>query len=277
MTLQEFVSLTRNGPTMARCIRPNHRDTNPSVIISEDHAWCFGCGSFWWPDQFVRELGERSLETSPVAHKTQRPVRYIPKSMVTTFNRWLNVEHSVHLDWLLARGLRLGDSINANLLGYNGTAYVIPIMDGDKVQSLRFRRDDQWGDDLDEDSSPKYWGLPGLNKVTLYKPIVPDWVTLKSPAIHLCEGELDALRLAQEGLIAWSLTNGCRTFGSEHIKEFQGYPVKVVYDQDEPGRTAARRISRMMDCQVITWPEVLGKDVTEFLQRWSLQAFLKQL
>lgn len=277
-TTRPPVAWPKEGEALkARCIRPDHHDSRPSMQIYSNGVYCFGCGTHWWPDQFEAELGGRLLVTTPATHRRVKPIRFIPKSMVETFNRWLNTVYVSRLDWLMARGLRLEDSINPNVLGYDGTAYVIPVLDGDSVQNLRFRRDDQWGDDLDEDESPKYWGLPGKNDITLYKPTIPEWVSLKSDVIHLCEGELDALRLAQEGLIAWSLTNGCRAFRSEHIAQFDGRPVKVLYDQDAAGRAAATRVSHMMACEVITWPEVLGKDVTEFLQRWSLQAFLQHL
>jgi Toprim-like len=266
---------TGDDSLKARCIRPDHHDARPSMLISNDHVYCFGCGSFWWPDQFLRELGDRSLIAIPASRRRgEKPVRYIPMTLVDTFNKWLNTVYSSRLEWLHSRGLRLEDSINANKLGYDGTAFVIPVIDGDVVQSLRFRRDDAWETD-DDDESPKYWGMSGKNSVTLYKPVIPVWVDLRSDAIHLCEGELDALRLSQEGFIAWSLTNGCRAFRKEHIQEFAGKELKIVYDQDGPGRDAAHRVSRMLTCKVVTWPEVLGKDVTEYLQRWSLQSFLQ--
>jgi len=265
------------GSLKARCIRAGHRDLTPSLIISEDHAYCFGCGSFWWPDQFLRELGERPLVTQAIPHKRLKPDRYIPMAMVTTYNTWLNTHYAKRLEWLFARGLRLEDAINLNRLGYDGSAFVIPILDGEEVQALRFRRDDVWQDDLDTESSPKYWGLPGRNAVTLYKPRVPDWASLKSEYVYLCEGELDALRLAQEGIRAWSLTNGCRAFRPEHAEIFESQNFKILYDQDAEGRRAAQRIARMTGARMVTWPEVLGKDVTEFLQRWSLAAFMNHL
>jgi hypothetical protein len=50
-----------------------------------------------------------------------------------------------------------------------------------------------------------------------------------------------------------------------------------MYDQDDAGRAASERICRFMKAKNVIWPEVLGKDVTEFLQRWSLDALLAQI
>jgi hypothetical protein len=258
----------------ARCIRPEHADLSPSMQIYDNGVYCFGCGTHWWPDQFLCELGDRPLVLTPVhnEHKPDRP-RHIPMSMAETYNKWLNTHYSSRLEWLYARGLRLEDAINPNVLGHDGAAFVIPVISWNEVQSLRFRRDDLWNDDIETDL-PKYWGLPGRNTVQIYKPRIPDWVPVRSDYVHLCEGELDALRLAQEGFPAWSLTNGCRAFKPEHVKEFAGRKVKVVYDQDAEGRRAGQRVARLLSTEPVIWPEVLGKDVTEFLQRWSLQALM---
>jgi hypothetical protein len=265
-----------DGGLKARCIRPDHRDLHPSLLIWTDHAYCMGCGSFWWPDQFLLELGDRPLKTTvePGAKPHAGP-RYIPMAMVKTYNAWLNTHYKQRLEWLFARGLRL-DAINLNLIGHNGEAFVIPVLSGKEVLGLRFRRDEYLQDELEDEEHPKYWGLPGKNKVSFYKPLIPDWVARRSEAITLCEGELDALRLAQEGIPAWSLTNGCRSFRPEHALEFTGKTL-LMYDQDDAGRAASERICRFMKAKNVIWPEVLGKDVTEFLQRWSLDALLAQI
>ena len=246
------------------------------MTVFEDHVYCFGCGSFWWPDQFISELGDRDLVTIPAPRKRVPRSQFIPMAMVETYNKWLNSHYKQRLEWLYARGLRLEDSINLNKLGHDGSAFVIPVLHGSRVQALRFRRDDHWDDELTE-PGPKYWGLPGRNAIVLYKPEIPPWVPVRSDYVHLCEGELDALRLAQEGLPAWSLTNGARAFRVEHAEAFTGFKVKVVYDQDPSGRQAGQLIARVLGARNVIWPEVLGKDVTEFLQRWSLQAFLNHL
>jgi hypothetical protein len=272
-----FSPQSGDGALVSQCIRPDHLDYTPSMHVFEDHVYCFGCGSYWWPDQFLVELGDRDLDTRPAPKQERSRSRYIPRSMVETYNRWLTTVYKDRLDFFFARGLRLEDSINPNLLGYDGTAYTIPVfgLDGE-IAALRFRRDDTWQDPLVSETH-KYWGLPGKNSVTLYSPRIPEHIDLRSDVIFLCEGELDALRLAQEGLIAWSLTNGCRAFGPEHVATFIGRKVKVVYDQDTPGRMASMKICQLLNCERVVWPEVLGKDVTEYLQRWSLQSFLTHL
>src|SRR3982751_1889111 len=76
------------GSLKARCIRPDHPDATPSMVIACDHVYCYGCGSFWWPDQFLSELGDRALMTTPTPHVRQVKPRQIPLAMVQTYNKW---------------------------------------------------------------------------------------------------------------------------------------------------------------------------------------------
>ena len=273
--------MTGAGMLKARCIRPEQHsdglDSTPSLAIWADHVRCFGCGSFWWPDQFLLELGTRRLETSPsVGVGQHRLPGKIPLSLAKTYNRWLNTVFKSQRQWLYARGLRQ-DILDANLIGHDGAAYTIPIFDRTDPEkpvlaNLRFRRDDELVQLLDPElpRPSKYFGLPGRNKVRLYSPVGTS--RPKVERVHLCEGELDALRLAQEGYPAISFTNGCRAFESSDLTALEDLPVYVMYDQDTAGKTAGERLARTIGGTHVQWPYYLGKDVTEYLTNWSLDS-----
>lgn len=269
------------GLLKAQCIRPAQHedglDGTPSLAIYADHARCFGCGSFWWPDQFLLELGTQRLHTTAaVGRERQTLPGTIPISLAKTYNRWLNTVFRSQRTWLYARGLRQ-DILDANLIGHDGAAYTIPIFDRTDAEkpvlaNLRFRRDDELLQLLDPEipRPPKYFGLPGRNKVRMYSPV--GTANPKVRRVHLCEGELDALRLAQEGYPALSFTNGCRAFETSDLTQLQGLPVFVLYDQDTAGRTAGERLANAIGGTHVQWPYYLGKDVTEYLTNWSLDS-----
>lgn len=260
---------------MAQCLE--HRDDIPSMAIYSDHVFCFGCERYWWPDEFITQLGGKALDTRKTAYRQAAPARPIPRSMVETYSRWLlEGPFQDRLEWLQARGLLL-DTLEANVIGHCGNAYTIPVLNEDgSVASIRYRRDDK----LAGDPGPKYWGTRGANKAMLYRPKP----TRHAPqayikTLYLTEGELDALILAQEGLHAISLTNGAGAFNVEHVALIPDYvtQVFVVYDQDDIGRSAGNRIVGLIGprAKQVMWPEVLGKDVTNLLTRYPLAAFNK--
>jgi DNA primase len=269
------------GPLMANCLW--HADDTASLAIYFDHVYCFGCNKHAWPDQLMAELATRTngiaeLQTRRTARRKCRPgYKYIPDSMVDTYHKWLMEKFADRKDWLYSRGLR-EDTITENKIGHCGNAFTIPVMGAAGWASIRYRRDDA----LSEGEAPKYWGTSGANDTMLYfpntPPMAPIYRTQGGGAI-LCEGELDALRLTQEGYWSFSLTNGCNSFKPAHIEHLPEGPIYIAYDQDDKGRVAAGRIAGIIGdrAKVITWPEALGKDVTEFLQRWPLSAFKRYL
>lgn len=280
----KFLALFAKGPAAylkATCIAPGHLDDQQSMCIYPNGVWCYGCGQRWWPDQFVESLGDRELIVERQRRAEHGKAEYIPFSEVETFHRWLCARdgwRSDRLAEMYARGLRL-DTLEANLIGHTGDAFVIPVLGPDrKVLSLRYRRDDG----LDTDR-PKYWGTPGMNGVQFYYPQIPFTVEPRQQdTLFLCEGELDALRLAQEGLYALSLTNGCNAITPDHAAVLAKLAPRIVvaYDQDEPGRKAAAVADGLLNAcgataRRLLWPVTCGKDVTEFLQRWPVPKFLK--
>jgi len=175
--------------------------------------------------------------------------------------------------WFQNRGLT-DETIDREMLGYDGKAFVIPVWSKDrKLMTLRFRRDDK----VSEDGS-KYWGMSGRNDVILYNEsalsLVRDW-----GLVVICEGELDCLRLYQEGVPAISSTNGAAAFSpemAEKIDEIKPRIVVVAYDQDEEGLPNSARVARLFGKRgrVVRWPLDFAKDVSELLGRISAEEFV---
>jgi DNA primase len=87
----------------------------------------------------------------------------------------------------------------------------------------------------------------------------------ESPNIVLCEGEIDCLRLIQEGIPSISSTGGAGTFREEWVDILKAKNnVYVCYDNDAPGIEGARKIlSLIPNAKAIQLPEGI-KDVSEF-------------
>jgi 5S rRNA maturation endonuclease (ribonuclease M5) len=253
----------------SRCINPDHADAEASMVVYPNGAYCFGCKKHWWPDQFVLLLGDDELEFERVYKHREDATPRLSVAQVETFHRWL-VEgpYTDRLEWLLARGIRL-DAVLANLIGHTGEAFAIPVIDEQKLlQAIRYRRDD-----LCAIERPKYWGTAGRNKPMLYRPEVIN-PAYDADTVFLCEGELDAIRLSQEGYPAVSMTNGAGA-AAKAAELLKAYKYQfLVLDQDDAGRDAARSLLQKLEtARVVTWSRQRGKDVTEFLLSSPLSAF----
>lgn len=283
----QFDANPGEGPLMANCFW--HEDDNASMAIYEDHVYCFGCPpgtGYRWPDQLMAELarpdgrgGIGDVRRSTRGRKREKHLNYLPTSMATTYHEWLmdDEKFGMRREWLHARGLR-DDVLIANQIGHCGNAFTIPVfLTDDELVAIRYRRDDLWA----ESRVPKYWGTWGKNAVQLYAPRVPEDVEYRMlGTVLITEGELDALRLAQEGYGAISLTNGAGSMTPELADDLAtwGTKIRLVYDQDMAGQKGAVRALAMLarddlDVGMVVWPPIFGKDVTDFLQRWPVNAF----
>ena len=89
--------------------------------------------------------------------------------------------------------------------------------------------------------------------------------------VYICEGELDALRLWQEGRPAVSVTNGAGQVEKLPALLKAQYPLIthlcIATDQDEPGEEAAERTKKVAEALGFTtfrWHWKEAKDVTEY-------------
>lgn len=267
--LRELVGETTirgDNPTYILC--PVHEDNNrPSLAVYADHAHCYTCGAHLsrvqlsaaysqqdkWQAKLRRQLGVVKRVASPTV-KVDVPA--LVRSSQVLLNTLPDKRQYLH-----DRGLD-DFTIGKYILGYAGSAYVLPLFE--EPLTVRFRRDDA----VTTDGS-KYWGLRGQNETRVY-PYAP-----RERSIVLTEGEFDALLLRQYGLNAYSFTNGANALPSdEQLRHWlEGRTVFLMRDQDGPGRKATHdlflRLYRMPLHELeMRWDaEEDGKDVTEVWQR----------
>lgn len=254
---------------MALC--PLHGDTNPSLAIYADGAHCFGCGMHMAPAEFLTSYPPGTVEIRYQSRgKTRRPGTYLPKALAETYHQWIFTRYGHRRVWYHERGLT-DETLRRLKLGHALQSFTIPVFDLlGRLKQLRYRRDPVYFDDED---GPKYWGACGFNEPIIYQ---PQFLVDRRPAVYLCEGELDAARLIQEGLPAVSITNGAKAFDPAMAGAFRRADrVYVLYDQDEAGREGAWDVARVLGhaATVVRWDPELGKDVTDLLKNLSLADF----
>ena len=276
------MAIRGDKPVKIRCLW--HEEKNPSLTVWSDRLKCFGCNTSMdlleyvaWReglDDFGKIL-EITAEkyvgfvapppSLSVPSRAREPLAPLPTEVAEYMYRRLGARR----EWFHARGLT-DETIDREMLGYDRRAFSIPVWsETGELLTLRFRRDDDvLGDEAEMYS--KYWGMTGRNEVLLYNPmalaLVADWGW-----VVITEGELDALRLYQEGLPAVSATNGAGAFDESLVSQVEKVrPAKVVvgYDQDERGRVNGIRVARMFGRRgrVARWPREWGKDPTDVLK-----------
>lgn len=271
-------------PDRVHKARSKQTDKNNSLAVYPESIHCYGCGfnrmGVWGLAALLdvdideaRRLQSRYTSESLDAYRDRaaQEARTDPLSeaLAKLYNDMLmgpNAPRAHRQDWLLARGLTPATWERFHL-GHNGTQFVVPIFDADgQLIALRFRRDDAY---LDE-SYPKYTGVKGRNGAYIYPE--PQLASDTRDWVIVVEGELDAVRLWQDGKPAAAVTNGAGQVPKLVRMLAERYPrIKTVYiatDMDEPGREAAKLSAQAAtECGlkpvILGWAE--GKDVTECL------------
>jgi DNA primase len=279
------------GPVKIKCLV--HDDPTASMCIYPDNIHCFGCGYHRndWDECLALLLGiskDAAHEVAPRystesldAYRTKAAQQArrdpLPKARALMYNRYLRDVMSHRLDWLYKRGLT-DETIDRELLGHDGFRFSIPVYDFEgRLVTIRFRRDDTILPEFHEDENgrpvpvPKYSGLKGRNGLYLYG---EHWLSqFPQHWVIVTEGELDALRLRQQGLPAVSATNGARQTGAVIRLLLDVLPdlrsLYIATDQDEPGEEAAVQAAKAasafsVEATRLMWME--GKDITEHLQ-----------
>lgn len=272
-----------------------HNDKVGSLAVYRDHIHCYGCGfgegrgnALYALAYLLRLDLASAVEQAPkytvesldsyrerAAEESRRDP--MPGSLATIYHEVLRGRRQYRLTWLYDRGIS-DRTIDDHLLGHDGVRFVLPVFDqrGNLV-SLRFRRDDLYA----EESSPKYMGTKGRNGFYVYPEA---HIAAQQPeALALCEGELDALRLWQEGIPAISATNGAGqapkvvAYVREHFPSVTH--LIIATDMDEPGREAARLAATAatklgFTGDILEWENGDGsaKDVSEALKVGALRA-----
>lgn len=111
------------------------------------------------------------------------------------------------------------------------------------------------------------WGLEGARRVPFRLPELMAAVAADQ-AIHITEGEKDALAVVAAGGAATCNSGGAGQWRPEFAEFLQGATVIVVADKDEPGRRHARSVADSLDgvaAQVNIVEAASGKDAADHL------------
>jgi DNA primase len=273
----------KDFPWFIRCREKSHRDSTHSLAVYREHLVCYGCG--FRIDRRMESLAYL-LRTSVIAaikrapefyeheapSKHTKATRALSPALATVYQGMLWTGRRERLSWLRQRGLS-DDTIKQAMIGHDTTRFTIPVFDqAGNLVTIRFRRDDlygvSWWDSRSHQlrSLPKYSGIGGHNEACLY-PALQAGLSLRH--LVVCEGELDALRLRQEGYNAITVTNGAGSMIRlldllpSHIDE-----IWIVGDQDAPGRSASIDLyieasTRGLAVALARWDLSWGKDVTD--------------
>jgi 5S rRNA maturation endonuclease (ribonuclease M5) len=196
--------------------------------------------------------------------------------LAVSYQRLLYGYRKDRLPWYYERGLT-DQSITSFGLGHDGTRFCIPVYDDHyNLVTFRYRADPAFEIKADEGEEvkkpPKYSGVYQRNDVRLY----PEWLIANSGEDFLvvCEGELDAARVWQEGIPAGTPINGAGNLVNI-VKLLKPYPhIKKLYiasDMDDAGEKGARELMEEAHragytAVRLTWPRSMGKDITELLE-----------
>lgn len=271
------------GETPMRC--PLHDDVQASASLNiEKGVWyCHaGCGGgsiehlitgrdLWFPP--------RTLVGSITA-PTVRPARVPSLNQVKIWHRTLMRSRGVLARLRKLRGVEPLIAAKARL-GWDrrGGVFKIPVFTPDrKIQNVRTY-------DPDHGSRRKIWSVRGMGAPYLYPIGVTDRAN-PSDAIVICEGEWDALRALQAGVLAVTQTGGTSApWQPQWNPRFAGLRVFVCHDADRPGQEANLKVARQLtgvaaSVQVCRLPYRIepkhGKDLTDLLNEngdqaiWSL-------
>lgn len=269
------------------CLNPEHQDDTASMAVYPSNIHCFGCGFhvantekalallLGVTQAEAREIAPTLAARTPTQAKPGIDAREHPMAngLADLYYSNLYDKRKHRLEWLYARGLD-DSGIARGRLGHNGTAFVVPVFDGaGRLLTLRFRRDDFYAGQGEQEHGPKYRGTKGRNGLFLYGEA---WLTAQQGDwCVVTEGELDALRLWQDGVPAVSATNGA---GQSHrvpllLRELcPSYrTLMVATDTDGAGGLAASRVceaAKKLGYRVVrlSWLDK-AKDVTEYLQQ----------
>jgi hypothetical protein len=148
------------------------------------------------------------------------------------------------------RGLTLA-TLQDYRIGYTGTHFSIPVLDGaDRVHTLRYRGDKHCTDTHAEGYS-KYQGVRGYNEPVLF-PMQSVRGLSHVEELWITEGEFDALASTQEGGLSLTVTNGAQAVAG--IAELISSVLPslligrwvIAVDQDKAGEACAEKLMAVL-------------------------------
>jgi DNA primase len=270
--------LSANGSGKTRCVAPDHQDNSPSMHVYADHVHCFVCGfhgdvaDVWaamrgfdrpidaaldLAREFGIKLPEIGPETQQKAHK-RREKEDLYLRQAQACHRALENHRRVR-EWWEGRGF--GPELRERfLLGTDkdGTAAVIPFWHRGRVQGLIRRK---------LEGEPRYQ-YPKIEEFSGgYRPLfIPGSAR---EGAFLVEGIVDALALAVLGESAIAV--GGTGISREQMRELENFagPFYILFDADEEGEQAARKLVRELYPKALVCTSEFGdglKDVADLFR-----------
>jgi CHC2 zinc finger/Toprim-like len=242
--------------------------------------------------RFVEELKERSVRTTDQPEESVAARKETEKDLPSSedikrmsCDLLINPAYGGVLERLHARGIK--DDVIAKLsLGahtdsfehgkFTGLCLVIPIFDETGEYILTLKK-------LLYHNGERYFKTDGKAKRLFNSHHLS-----RNPAelVFVTEGELDAIRLIQEELLAVSSVGGATCWDDKWAGLFQGRDVVVLYDSDEAGRKGARKVVSSLVSEAKTLKDVdlfpgstdsERKDVTDYLREGGTKESLLAL
>ena len=257
---------------------PFHREKTASFTIFPvtNTFKCFGCGAGSSVIDLV--MHERNCDYSEAVvwlretfdtdeyvvdlpiFKTAKPHQVIKNEMIRHYHNLLF--HSGRETWFKDR-LFTDSTIRKEGFGWDGTRYIIPVWLDEPLISpcIGIRRR---ASEFSSEESPKYLGLKGYNKATMYG----RWYVRKAKTVFIFAGELDARLAIQDGLPAVSVVGGVNAFRRfPQNWSYLWFPhatnIIVVFDRKEAGFGAKIALE---------WESQRGRD-TAFVYHWTYKNY----
>lgn len=266
-----------DGEQRLRCPLPSHEDSEASASVNwKKNVWhCMGCGEGGPLAKLRSRMRDTNGHSNVVDINTKRNTTKaaakgddtpepLTEAKVLRYVKFLQKSPKL-LGYLTEeRGLTLA-TIDAFQVGYDEQRhrYVLPVRDADG-RLVNFRR-------YDNQSSPKMKNAFGHGT----PPRLYPEENLAFDRVVVCEGEWDALLTTQHGFPAVTGTHGAGTWRKEWSKQLEGKDVYVCYDNDQEGRTGAKRAARALrssarSVYIVRLPvEEDGGDLTDWFHSYE--------
>jgi len=276
--VSQYLHLQQTGDKWA-AICPFHEDNDPSLIVYNDHAFCFGgCRRSYDAISFVQEMEGLSFLAAvdwlrervgdiPYVEREDSPASYTyPTDPLRRDNidYWYGLLTDDLRTWYHDRLLD-NSTIDTFMLGWDGRSYVTPIWEGapreSEVFSVKLRH---------LEGKPKYTNLKGRGAPRLFNKYVLQGAT--EACIFI--GEYDTMLAHQDGFIAVSGTGGQSTWRPEWNELF--VTCKTIYVVPDVGELAAGYAVASQfpnRAHVAAYPQGAGDDYTDFRRNLSADDF----
>ena len=262
-----------SGADETKVLSPFVGESIPSLSINKvTGAWYSFCASDQQGGTSIvsfhaahHSFSSRRKAAQSLYHQFIHPV--ISERTVLSWVRQLNKTPSA-LSYLKKRLISL-KVVRQYKLGWDGSRITIPIRNefGLYVNAKLYSP-------ISSQKVPKMLNYTNREETRSYgSPILlyPLGILINSKeSVFICEGEWDTLALLSLGVLAVTSTGGATTWPKQYNKLFRNRKVLVTYDNDEPGKTGAKRVIRHLiklvkSLKQINVPKKYGKDVSDYM------------